>query len=60
MVTLDALAADPQVTAAPSALTDALEAIRDPQVRNRATIGGSVALVHQEPTCRQSRWHWVP
>jgi carbon-monoxide dehydrogenase medium subunit len=47
MVTLDALAADPQVTAAPSALTDALEAIRDPQVRNRATIGGSVALVHQ-------------
>jgi carbon-monoxide dehydrogenase medium subunit len=47
MVTLDALAADPEVTAAPSALTDALEAIRDPQVRNRATIGGSVALVHQ-------------
>ena len=43
MVTLDALAAD----AAPSALTDALEAIHDPQVRNRATIGGSVALVHQ-------------
>lgn len=47
MVTLDALAADPLVTAAPSALTDALAAIRDPQVRNRATIGGSVALVHQ-------------
>jgi carbon-monoxide dehydrogenase medium subunit len=47
MVTLDELAADPRVTAAPSALTDALEAIHDPQVRNRATIGGSVALVHQ-------------
>ena len=47
MTTLDALAADPEVTAAPSALTDALEAIHDPQVRNRATIGGSVALVHQ-------------
>lgn len=47
MTTLDAIAADPQVTAAPSALTDALEAIHDPQVRNRATIGGSVALVHQ-------------
>ena len=47
MVTLDTLAADSQVTAATSALTDALEAIRDPQVRNRATIGGSVALVHQ-------------
>ena len=46
MVTLDALAADPGA-AAPSALTDALESIRDPQVRNRATIGGSVALVHQ-------------
>ena len=42
MVTLDELA-----PAGPSALTDALEAIRDPQVRNRATIGGSVALVHQ-------------
>ena len=47
MVTLDTLAADPRVTAAPSALTDALEAIRDPQVRNRATIGGSVALIRQ-------------
>ena len=47
MVTLDDLAADPLVTAAPSALTDALEAIHDPQVRNRATIGGSVALIHQ-------------
>jgi aerobic carbon-monoxide dehydrogenase medium subunit len=47
MTTLDALGADPQVTAAPSALTDALEAIHDPQVRNRATIGGSVALIHQ-------------
>jgi aerobic carbon-monoxide dehydrogenase medium subunit len=47
MVTLDELAADPRVAAAPSALTDALEAIHDPQVRNRATIGGSVALVHQ-------------
>jgi carbon-monoxide dehydrogenase medium subunit len=45
MVTLDEIAA--QVGASPSALTDALEAIRDPQVRNRATIGGSVALVHQ-------------
>ena len=42
MVTLDALATD-----APSALSDALAAIHDPQVRNRATIGGSVALVHQ-------------
>lgn len=42
MVTLDELA-----PGAPSALTDALAAIRDPQVRNRATIGGSVALVHQ-------------
>jgi carbon-monoxide dehydrogenase medium subunit len=47
MMTLDAIAADPQVAAAPSALTDALASIRDPQVRNRATIGGSVALVHQ-------------
>jgi carbon-monoxide dehydrogenase medium subunit len=47
MTTLDALAADPQVNAAPSALTDALEAIHDPQVRNRATIGGSIALLHQ-------------
>jgi carbon-monoxide dehydrogenase medium subunit len=47
MTTLDALAADPGIRAVPSALTDALEAIRDPQVRNRATIGGSVALVHQ-------------
>jgi len=45
MVTLDELAAE--LAAAPSALTDALEAIHDPQVRNRATIGGSVALVHQ-------------
>jgi len=42
MVTLDELAAG-----APSALTDAIESIRDPQVRNRATLGGSVALVHQ-------------
>jgi len=42
MVTLDELAAEPA-----SALTDAIAAIRDPQVRNRATIGGSVALVHQ-------------
>jgi carbon-monoxide dehydrogenase medium subunit len=42
MVTLDELAGG-----APSALTDAISAIRDPQVRNRATIGGSVALVHQ-------------
>ena len=42
MVTLDELAA-----CAPSALTDAIESIRDPQVRNRATIGGSVALVQQ-------------
>jgi len=47
MTTLDALAADPGIRAVPSALTDALEAIRDPQVRNRATIGGSVALIHQ-------------
>jgi aerobic carbon-monoxide dehydrogenase medium subunit len=47
MVTLDALAADPEVSGAPSALTDALEAIHDPQVRNRATIGGSIALIHQ-------------
>lgn len=45
MVTLDELAAE--LAAAPSALTDALDAIHDPQVRNRATIGGSVALVHQ-------------
>jgi carbon-monoxide dehydrogenase medium subunit len=42
MVTLDELAAG-----TPSALTDAIESIHDPQVRNRATIGGSVALVHQ-------------
>jgi carbon-monoxide dehydrogenase medium subunit len=42
MVTLDELAPD-----GPSALTDALEAIHDPQVRNRATIGGSVVLVRQ-------------
>lgn len=41
MMTLDELDAEP------SAVTDALESIRDPQVRNRATIGGSVALVHQ-------------
>jgi aerobic carbon-monoxide dehydrogenase medium subunit len=45
MVTLDELAAE--LAPAPSALTDALEAIHDPQVRNRATIGGSVALEHQ-------------
>ena len=45
MVTLDELAAE--LAATPSALTDALEAIHDPQVRNRATIGGSVALLHQ-------------
>ena len=42
MMTLDELS-----PAGPSALTDALAAIRDPQVRNRATIGGSVALEHQ-------------
>lgn len=42
MTTLDELD-----TAGPSALTDALAAIRDPQVRNRATIGGSVSLVRQ-------------
>jgi aerobic carbon-monoxide dehydrogenase medium subunit len=42
MVTLDELAGG-----APSALTDAIASIRDPQVRNRATIGGSVSLVQQ-------------
>jgi carbon-monoxide dehydrogenase medium subunit len=42
MVTLDDLEAG-----TPSALTDALAGIRDPQVRNRATIGGSVSLRHQ-------------
>lgn len=42
MVTLDELGGGP-----PSALTDAIASIRDPQVRNRATIGGSVVLVHQ-------------
>jgi carbon-monoxide dehydrogenase medium subunit len=45
MVTLDDIAA--QMGVAQSALTDALEAIHDPQVRNRATIGGSIALVQQ-------------
>ena len=46
MVTLDTLAGDAAL-AAPSALIDALAGIADPQVRNRATIGGSVVLIHQ-------------
>jgi carbon-monoxide dehydrogenase medium subunit len=42
MVTIDALAASPAVASAPGALVDAIGVFGDPQVRNRATLGGAL------------------
>jgi carbon-monoxide dehydrogenase medium subunit len=47
MVTLDELAASDLINATQSALTDCLAAFGDPQVRNRATLGGALAHAHQ-------------
>jgi aerobic carbon-monoxide dehydrogenase medium subunit len=51
MTTLAALMADPAVRLAhlPGALGDAVAATGDPQVRNRATVGGTLAAGH--PGC---------
>ena len=43
MVTLDTLARADQLASGPAALADAITVIGDPQVRNRATVGGGVA-----------------
>ena len=43
MVTIDALAASAVVASAPEALVDAIGVFGDPQVRNRATVGGALA-----------------
>lgn len=42
MVTIDALAASQAVASAPHALVDAVRVFGDPQVRNRATVGGGL------------------
>jgi carbon-monoxide dehydrogenase medium subunit len=46
MVTLDRLAASQPVFGTDSALSDCLRVFGDPQVRNRATVGGSLANRH--------------
>jgi aerobic carbon-monoxide dehydrogenase medium subunit len=46
MVTLDDLAASDAVRGAKTALSDALRSFGDPQVRNRATVGGALAHAH--------------
>jgi carbon-monoxide dehydrogenase medium subunit len=46
MVTLDEVAASTQINGSETALTDCLAAFGDPQVRNRATIGGALAHTH--------------
>lgn len=43
MVTIDALAASQALASAPEALVDAIAVFGDPQVRNRATVGGALA-----------------
>jgi carbon-monoxide dehydrogenase medium subunit len=47
MVTLDELATSQLIGGSETALTDCLAAFGDPQVRNRATIGGALAHAHQ-------------
>lgn len=47
MVTLDDLAASDASSGANTALSDALLSFGDPQVRNRATVGGALAHAHQ-------------
>src|SRR3954466_1387597 len=42
-VTIDALARAKAIKTMPGALGDALAAMADPQVRNRATVGGGIA-----------------
>jgi carbon-monoxide dehydrogenase medium subunit len=47
MVTLDDLATSESGAGSESALTDCLKSFGDPQVRNRATVGGALAHAHQ-------------